>query len=480
MPALTLLPDADDEARAARRAHALALVDRWRALEARTRAASARARSSSPNAASCCRASESPVCSIPACQSSRCRRWPAGVWTATKRAVGGRRRRHRRHRRRLGVRVLVVADDAGIDAGALQAQGLEKLLRAQADRAREPAAVRASGRVGGGEPPQVPRRAVRARRHPLLQSRPPVRGRAAGHRRRARLVDGRRCLHDRPRRSRDHGARPRPRLPRRSAAAQGGDRRDRRPRRRSAAPTCTRSVSGLAEYVADDDVERARHRPASWSPRSAGSRAPTGRTGPAPLADGRRPARPVRRRRQERPVEMRHVIARIVDASEVSRVQGRPRGRLLGEPAKRRSPASVVGIVTNNGPLDPAGSTKVDPTSCRPAAQLGQADRLAAEHDRLHRRHRGRARRHDQARLEADPGALERERRADHGPVRCLVRRRQLRDVRARLRAALRVLVADRADRRHGCGAGRGNDGSSPARARLARTSRSTKRSWRR
>jgi acetyl-CoA carboxylase carboxyltransferase component len=30
-----------------------------------------------------------------------------------------------------GVRVLVVADDAGIDAGALQAQGLEKLLRAQ-------------------------------------------------------------------------------------------------------------------------------------------------------------------------------------------------------------------------------------------------------------------------------------------------------------------------------------------------------------
>ena len=192
------------------------------------------------------------------------------------------------------------------------------------------------------------------------------------------------------------------------------------------------SVSGLAEHVADDDASAlamARELIASlgWQPRAAWP------DGPAPLlpaddllglfgAD------------TKKPVDMRHVIARIVDASEFLEFKRRPRP---GDGLRLREDRRLQG--RHRHQQRPARSPPAAPrsrTSCRPAARR-HADRLAAEHDRLHRRHRGRARRHDQARLEADPGAVERHRAADHDPVRRLVRRRQLRHVRARLRPAL-------------------------------------------
>jgi geranyl-CoA carboxylase beta subunit len=63
--------------------------------------------------------------------------------------------------------------------------------------------------------------------------------------------------------------------------------------------------------------------------------------------------------------------------------------------------------------------------------------------------------RHDQARLQDDPGGDLGDRAADHDLLRRLVRRRQLRHVRARLPSALLLLLAQRQDRRDGRRAGR-------------------------
>jgi len=116
----------------ANRSRTLALVERWRALEARTRAASAKAgplfdkrgqllprervaRLLDPGVpflelstlAGWLQDSDDPERSLPGGGSI------VGIGVVA------------------GVRLMVVADDAGIDAGAMQSQGLEKMMRAQ-------------------------------------------------------------------------------------------------------------------------------------------------------------------------------------------------------------------------------------------------------------------------------------------------------------------------------------------------------------
>ncbi len=115
------------------------------------------------------------------------------------------------------------------------------------------------------------------------------------------------------------------------------------------------SVSGLAEYVADDDADALRIAreligKLGWQTMH---RLPEG---PEPLAstdellDLFAPD-------LKKPVDMREVIARVVDASDF--LEFKPdygpatvcgHAAIMGE---------RVGIITNNGPLDPAGSTKV-------------------------------------------------------------------------------------------------------------------------
>ena len=108
-----------------------------------------------------------------------------------------------------GTRVMLVADDAGIDAGALQAGGLDKFLRAQAIALENKLPfvhlVESAGAnllkyrveqfIRGG--------ALFCNLARLSAAGLPVIAR------RARLVDGRRRLHDRAGRLRDDGARPR-------------------------------------------------------------------------------------------------------------------------------------------------------------------------------------------------------------------------------------------------------------------------------
>src|SRR5450432_1729824 len=128
MPALTLALDTASDSFAANRRHTLDLIAQWRAIEARTRAASAKAgplfdkrgqllprervaRLLDPGVpflelstlAGWLQDSDDPERSLPG-GGSIC-----GIGVVA------------------GVRVLLVADYAGIDAGAMQPQGLEKM-----------------------------------------------------------------------------------------------------------------------------------------------------------------------------------------------------------------------------------------------------------------------------------------------------------------------------------------------------------------
>ncbi|MGZ5893017.1 MAG: carboxyl transferase domain-containing protein, partial [Caldimonas sp.] len=133
MPVLTPPPTGDAASRAAQGAHALALIERWRGLEDRTRAASARAAPLFARRGQLLpreRVARLLDPGLPFLELSTMAGWlldsddpdksvPGGGVIAGIGVVSG-------------TRVMLVADDAGIDAGALQPMGLEKLQRAQA------------------------------------------------------------------------------------------------------------------------------------------------------------------------------------------------------------------------------------------------------------------------------------------------------------------------------------------------------------
>ena len=132
MPALTLALDRAGDAFAANRRHTLDLIEQWRAIEARTRATSAKAAPLFEKRGQLLpreRVARLLDPGVPFLELSTLAGWRQDIDDVERSVPGGGT---------IcgigvvsGVRVLVVADDAGIDAGALQAQGLEKLLRAQ-------------------------------------------------------------------------------------------------------------------------------------------------------------------------------------------------------------------------------------------------------------------------------------------------------------------------------------------------------------
>ena len=355
MPALSLrLDTASDEFRA-NREHTLALVERWRAIEARTRATSARAGPLFDKRGQLLpreRVARLLDPGVPFLELSTLAGWLQDSDDPERSVPGGGAV--------IGIgivagtRVLVVADDAGIDAGALQPQGLEKLLRAQAialenrlpfvhlvesaganllkyrveqfvrggalfyNLARLSAAglpviavVHGSSTAGGAYMTGLSDHVimVRGRARAFLAG-PPLLKAATGE------VA--------------------------SEEALGG-------------AEMHASVSGLADYVADDDasalaIARALVASLDWQPRAEWP------DGPAPLwpiddllglfgADARKP------------VDMRHVVARIVYASDFLEFKADHGPATVCGYA--RIAGHAVGIVSNNGPLDPAGSTKV-------------------------------------------------------------------------------------------------------------------------
>ena len=224
------------------------------------------------------------------------------------------------------------------------------------------------------------------------------------------------------------------------------------------------AISGLGDYLAEDDRDALRIvrdllGKLDWNHGAA--------------AEKKRPARPPRYDAEEllgimpmdhkRPVDMKEVIARIVDDSDFvefgcalwfgDRLRTRAdrwlRDRHHHQQRPDRPGRRRQGHPFHPGLLSGAG-----------AAALPQ------QHDRLHGRARLRRGRQHQARFEDDPGRDERHRAADHDLLRRFVRRRQLRHVRPRLPSALLLLLAERQDRGDGRRTGRPHHGRSSPRRR--------------
>ncbi|PCE28004.1 acetyl-CoA carboxylase carboxyltransferase subunit [Paraburkholderia acidicola] len=115
------------------------------------------------------------------------------------------------------------------------------------------------------------------------------------------------------------------------------------------------SVSGLAEYLADDDADGIRILRELVDKLGWNARETALPVGPEPTLDASE-LLGIMSRDGKKPADMREVIARIVDASDLLEFQP-----LYGPAtvcAHARIHGMPVGIITNNGPLDPAGATK--------------------------------------------------------------------------------------------------------------------------
>ena len=118
-------------------------------------------------------------------------------------------------------------------------------------------------------------------------------------------------------------------------------------------------VSGLGEYLAEDDADALRiarelFLRLQWGPAGPASQIDTDLSlEPLYPTDQLAGAMPLDYRQ---PVDMREIIARIVDRSEFTEA-GADYGpaTVVGHAALYGQP---IGIVTNNGPIDPAGATK--------------------------------------------------------------------------------------------------------------------------
>ncbi len=355
MPILDLRLDTGNDAFAANRAHALDLFAQWRALEARTAAASARAQALFDKRGQLLpreRVARLLDPGVPFLELSTLAGWLQDVADPEKSIPGGGTICGIGTIR--GTRVMLVADDAGIDAGALQPRGLEKLQRAQAialeNRLPFVHLVESAGAnlmnyrveqfIHGGSAFYMLAR-LSAAGLPVIAV---VHGSStAGGAYMTGLSDHVIMVRGR---ARAFLAGP-PLL----KAATGEIATD----EALGGADMHSTVSGLAEYVADDDAHalglaRELVGALGWQPAASWP------DGPAPKADAD-DLLGLFAADMKKPVEMRHVIARIVDGSDF--LEFKPD---YG-PATVCGYAAIagmrIGIVTNNGPLDPAGSTKV-------------------------------------------------------------------------------------------------------------------------
>jgi geranyl-CoA carboxylase beta subunit len=254
-----------------------------------------------------------------------------------------------------GTRVMIVADDAGIDAGALQAGGLDKLLRAQdiALEHRLPFVhlVESAGAnllkyrvehfVRGGEIFANLAR-LSAAGLPVISV---VHGSStAGGAYMTGLADYVVMVRGR---AKAFLAGP-PLL----KAATGEEATD----EELGGAELHASVSGLAEYVAENDADALRITRELIASLGWARDELAWTSGPPPNHDANE-LLGLFHPDLKKPIDMREVIARVVDASKF--LEFKPDhgpATVCGHAAVHGQP---IGIVTNNGPLDPPGSTKV-------------------------------------------------------------------------------------------------------------------------
>ena len=166
-----------------------------------------------------------------------------------------------------------------------------------------------------------------------------------------------------------------------------------------------------------------------------------------------------------KPYDVREVIARLVDGSELDEFKQTYATTLITGFAHIHG--IPVGILANNGVLFSESALKGSPFH-RTVLPAQNPAGFPAEHHRLHGGAQIRGRRHRQGRRQAgDGGGDGAGSEADHDHRR-LVRRRQLRHVRPRLFAALPVDVAERAHFGDGRRAGGDRAGAGQARGHRA------------
>ncbi len=166
-----------------------------------------------------------------------------------------------------------------------------------------------------------------------------------------------------------------------------------------------------------------------------------------------------------KPYDVREVIARLVDGSELDEFKQNYGTTLITGFAHLHG--YPVAILANNGILFSVFAQGHPLHRARGAAR--HPARLPAEHHRLHGRQKGRGRGHRQGRREDGHRGGDGAGAQVHPDPRRLVRRRQLRHVRPRLLATLPVDVAERAHLHHGRRAGRECPCHGPRRLRFER-----------
>ena len=257
----------------------------------------------------------------------------------------------------------------------------------------------------------------------------------------------------------DHRARAGHDLPRRPAAREGGDRRDRQRRgarrRRRAHAHLRRRRSLRARTTTTRSRSRARSSAKLEPPQARGARRRSRRVEPRYAADE---LYGVINADIRKPYDVREVIARIVDGSELDEFKARYGTTLVTGFAHLWG--YPVGIVANNGVLYSRVGAEGRALH-RALLPARHPARVPAEHHRLHGRQEVRGRRHREGRREDGDRRVLRAGAEVHGHHRRQLRRRQLRHVRPRVRSALPVDVAERAhlgDGRRAGGDGAGDD----------------------
>ncbi|ABD88743.1 acyl-CoA carboxylase subunit beta [Rhodopseudomonas palustris] len=115
------------------------------------------------------------------------------------------------------------------------------------------------------------------------------------------------------------------------------------------------SVSGLGDYLAEDDRDALRIARDIMASLQWDRPAALGRSSKPPRYDAEQ-LLGIMPMDHKRPVDMRQVIARIVDDSDFTEIS--PNYGPATVCGHARIEGAAIGIVTNNGPLDPAGANK--------------------------------------------------------------------------------------------------------------------------
>ena len=341
---------------------------------------------------------------------------------------------------------LVIANDPTVRGGTTSPTTIRKLLRAMdvAEENRLPLLLLVES--GGADLP-APGRRLRARRRAVPPPDPAVGAGHPDHLRRVRLVHRRRRLPPGHERLHGHGRGPGPRLPRRAAAGEDGDRRGRRRggarRRRACTPgprACATTWPGTSP------------RPSAW-PAASSAHLHWPRLGPGPVDPADEPLYPAEELLGiasvdvRVPFDVREILARVVDGSRFEEFKALYGAQLVcGWASIGGYP---IGVLANNGILFSPEAQKGAQFIALVQPQR-HADPVRAEHHRLHGGHALRAGRDHQGRRQADQRRVQLDGAPPDAHGRRQLRRRQLRHGGPGLRPALRLHLAEPPHRRDG------------------------------